>query len=172
MAGVRRCLGVFLVLLVFAPSSAAAHSNRVETNPPDGATLQTLPAEATVTFDEAPKTADVVLAKPDGKVDKLKTEVAGSTIKAQLPADGPRGVYTLSYRVVSADGHPVSGSVTFGVTTGPAPGTHPEPAPTASGEGTGWYLGWLDAVVLVLAAVGLIGTLTLARSLRRKSPSK
>jgi methionine-rich copper-binding protein CopC len=169
MAGVRRCLGVFLVLLVLAPSSAAAHSSRVETNPPDGATLQTLPAEATVTFDEAPKTADVVLARPDGKVDKLKTEVVGSTIKAQLPADGPRGVYTLSYRVVSADGHPVSGSVSFGVTTGAAPGAQPEstPSPTSSTMGTGWDRDGLVPVVLGLAVLGIIGAALVARSLRR-----
>ena len=169
MAGVRRCLGVFLVLLVVAPSSAAAHSSRVETNPSDGATLKALPAEATVTFDEAPKTADVVLARPDGKVDKLKTEVAGSTIKAHLPADGPRGVYTLSYRVVSADGHPVSGSITFGVTTGPAPGARPDPtsSPSFSVGHTAWDRSDLVPVALGLAVLGIIGAVLVARSLRR-----
>lgn len=169
MAGVRRCLGVFLVLLAIAPSSAAAHSSRVDTNPPDGATLKTLPTEATVTFDEAPKTADVVLARPDGKVDKLKTQVAGSTIKAQLPANGPRGVYTLSYRVVSADGHPVSGSVTFGVTTGPAPGTRPEPTPSPSSSmsDAAWDRSGLVPVVLGLAVLGIIGAALVARSIRR-----
>jgi methionine-rich copper-binding protein CopC len=169
MAGVRRCLGMFLALLVLAPSAAAAHSSRVETNPSDGATRRTLPAEATVTFDEAPKTADVVLARPDGKVDKLKTAVAGSTIKAQLPADGPRGVYTLSYRVVSADGHPVSGSVTFGVTTGPAPGTHPEPtpSPTSSVGHTSWDRSDLVPVALGLAVLGIIGAVLVARSIRQ-----
>jgi len=169
MAGVRRCLGVFFVLLVLAPSSAVAHSSRVATNPSDGATLKTLPAEATVTFDEAPKTADVVLARPDGKVDKLKTQVAGSTIKAQLPADGPRGVYTLSYRVVSADGHPVSGSITFGVTTGPAPGARPEPTPSPSPSMSddAWDRRDFDPIALGLAVLGIIGTVLVARSLRR-----
>jgi methionine-rich copper-binding protein CopC len=169
MAGVRRCLGVFLVLLVVAPSSAAAHSSRVDTNPSDGATLETLPAEATVTFDEAPKTADVVLARPDGKVDKLKTQVVGSTIKAQLPADGPRGVYTLSYRVVSADGHPVSGSITFGVTTGPAPGARPEPTPSPSPSmsDAAWDRSDFVPIALGLAVLGIIGAVLIARSSRR-----
>jgi len=169
MAGVRRCIGVFLVLLVLAPSSAAAHSSRVDTNPADGATLKTLPDDVAITFDEAPKTADVVLARPDGKVDELKTEVAGATIKARLPADGPRGVYTLSYRVVSADGHPVSGSITFGVTTGPAPGARPEPtpSPSSSTSDTAWDRDRLDPAALGLAVLGIIGAVLVARSLRR-----
>jgi methionine-rich copper-binding protein CopC len=169
MAGVRRCLAVFLFCLVLVPSSAVAHSSAVETNPEDGATLERLPAEASVTFDEAPKTADVVLARPDGKVDTLKTQVAGSTIKAQLPADGPRGVYTLSYRVVSADGHPVSGSITFGVTTGPAPGARPEPtpSPSSSTSDTAWDRDRLVPAVLGLAVLGIIGAVVVARSVRR-----
>jgi methionine-rich copper-binding protein CopC len=157
-----------LLVLLLVPSPATAHSSRVDTNPEDGATLETLPAEATVTFDEAPKTADVVLARPDGKVDKLKTAVAGSTIKAHLPAEGPRGVYTLSYRVVSADGHPVSGSVSFGVTTGPPPGARPEPTPSASAPvDTGWGRNDVTPVVLGLAVLGIIGAVLVARALRR-----
>jgi methionine-rich copper-binding protein CopC len=172
MAGVRRFLGVFLVPLVLVPTSAVAHSSRVETNPADGATLDTLPADATVTFDEAPKAADVALAGPDGKVDKLKIEATGSTIKAQLPADGPRGVYTLSYRVVSADGHPVTGSTTFTVTTGPSPATvqpKPTPPPSSSSKGIGWARERSDLVpvALGLALLGIIGAVLVARSERR-----
>jgi methionine-rich copper-binding protein CopC len=169
MAGVRRCLGVFLVLLVLAPSSAAAHSSRVEADPTDGATLKALPAEATLTFDEAPKTADVVLARPDGKVDKLKTKVVGSTIMARLPGGGPRGVYTLSYRVVSADGHPVSGSITFGVTSGPAPGARPEPTPSraSSMSNTSGNRNGLVSIALGLSVVGIICGVLVARSIRR-----
>lgn len=172
MADVRRFLGMFLITLVLAPSSAVAHSSRVDANPADGATVDTLPADATVTFDEAPQTADVVLAGPDGKVDKLKAEVAGTTIKAQLPADGPRGTYTLSYRVVSADGHPVSGSIRFTVTTGPAPATvqpKPTPPPTSSSKAIGraWERSDLIPVALGLAVLGMIGAVLLARSMRR-----
>lgn len=125
----RRCLGLFLIALVLFPTAATAHTNSVKTSPADGAVLDALPAEATVTLGEAPKKADVVLATPDGTVHKLRTQVADTTITAELPSTGPRGEYTLSYRVVSADGHPVTGSVRFTVTTGPAP------AATASAPG-------------------------------------
>jgi len=168
MAGVRRCLGTFVISLVLVPSSAAAHSNSVETNPDHGATLATLPAEATVTFNEAPRTADFVLASPDGEIHQLKTRVAGSTVRAQLPAQGPRGRYTLSYRVVSADGHPVSGSIQFTITTGAAPQTAKptanSEAPKQRAESSGGPLG---PVVFGVAVLGAAAVAFAARSMRR-----
>ena len=47
-------------------------------------------------------------------------QVLGATVETPLAANGPAGSYTISYRVVSADGHPVSGELTFEVTTGSA----------------------------------------------------
>jgi methionine-rich copper-binding protein CopC len=165
MTGVRRCIGFFLVsFLVLVPSSAIAHSSSVETNPDDGATLESLPAEATVSFNEAPKTADVVLARPDGEVRKLSTQVVGSTIRVRLPAGGPSGRYVLSYRVVSADGHPVSDTITFTVANGSAANvTAPvEPTPTAEPA-----RGPFGAIVIGVALVGVAASILVARSLRR-----
>ncbi len=172
MAGVRRRLGLLLVPLVLVPTAAAAHSNWVDTNPEHGATVETLPAEATVTVNEAPQKADVVLARPDGKVDKLKSQIVGSTVKVRLPASGPRGAYTLSYRVVSADGHPVSGSTTFTITTGPTPSaptprgstTAAAPMPNPSEEPT---RGPLVPIFLGVAILGTAATVFAARSMRR-----
>ena len=161
MAGVRRCLGLFLILLTLVPSSAVAHSDSVETNPAQGATLDTLPAEATLTFDEAPTRADVVLASPDGEVHELTSRVAGPTIRVRLPSTGPRGGYELSYRVVSADGHPVSGSVRFTVRTGAAAETAP-PSPRAEPS-----RGPVAPIVIGLAVLGLAAMVFVARSLRR-----
>ncbi len=133
MAGVRRFVVTLLIALVLAPTAATAHSSWVETNPDHGAVLATLPEVATVTVSEEPQKADVVLKTPNATTLKLKAQVDGGTITADLPDEGPRGDYTLSYRVVSADGHPVTGSATFTITTGPAPvEPEPTPAPTAS----------------------------------------
>lgn len=52
-------------------------------------------------------------------------------VTVPLRALGSAGVYTAGYRVVSADGHPVSGSITF---TLRAPGTATAPAATATAE--------------------------------------
>jgi hypothetical protein len=124
-----------------------------------------MPAEASVTLSEAPKTAAVVLERPGGNVDKLQAQIDGSTITVELPADGPRGKYTLSYRVVSADGHPVSGSTTFTVTTGIEPAATPAPTPTTATPQTGYGFGFpsLDmagGAALIALAAGLIFWLT------------
>lgn len=170
MAVVRRCLGMFLLALLFVPSPATAHSSRAETTPKQGATLETLPAEATLTFNETPKTVDVVLASPDGEVVQLTPEMVGPTTKVRLPPAGPRGDYTLSYRVVSADGHPVSGSVAFRVTTGPAPATATRTAapPTAAPPRTAKSdRGPLAPVVIGLGVLGFVAMVLVARSVRR-----
>ena len=159
MAGVRRRLGLLLVPFVLIPTAASAHSNWVETNPEHGATVETLPTEATVTVNEAPQRANVVLARPDGRIVKLKSQIVGSMVKVRLPANGPRGVYTLSYRVVSTDGHPVSGSTTFTVTSGPTastPNLAKEPA-----------RGPLVPIVIGVAVLGAAATVFAARSIRR-----
>lgn len=49
-----------------------------------------------------------------------------------LPAELPAGTYATSYRVVSADGHPISGKVTFRVTTPSVALSSQAPASTAS----------------------------------------
>ena len=169
MAGVRRRLGLLFVLLILVPSAAAAHSSWVETSPAEGDHLKTLPAEATVTISEEPQQANVVLARPDGRVDKLKARIVGSTIKVPLPADGPRGAYTLSYRVVSADGHPVSGSTTFTVTTGPAPSiASPEASATPTADPSAEPArGPFVPIVIAIAILGVAATVFAARSMRR-----
>jgi methionine-rich copper-binding protein CopC len=163
---VRRCLGLLFVLLALVPSAAAAHSTWVKTSPEDGVSIAEMPAEATVTVSEEPQKADAVLAGPDGKVAKLTTRTAGSTITMELPANGPRGSYTLSYRVVSADGHPVSGSTTFTVTTGPAPSA---PVPKDDEDKQGGEPAQKPAipVVLGIAILGVAATVFAARAVRR-----
>ena len=170
MADVLRRLALIVISLVLLPSSAAAHSNPVGTIPEHGATLETMPAEASLNFNEAPKTASAVLARPNSRNDKLATRIDGSTIRVRLPADCPRGTYTLSYRVVSADGHPVSGSVRFLVSKGAAPSTAEadhSPAATAPKETDETARGPLVKIVISLAALGMAAMVIVARSLHR-----
>lgn len=179
----RRFLGVCAVALVLMPSAAWGHSNSVETNPEHGAQLDALPANVTISFDEAPKQVDAVLTTPDGKVHVLKPRIDGSTVIALLAAYGQRGRYGLSYRVVSADGHPVSGSATFTVTTGSDPSVPSSPRPTAppttsptpraapelsdaAGDQSGLGVAPLALGVLAVAVVGL-AALSVARRRRR-----
>ena len=54
------------------------------------------------------------------------------------PADIDAGTYQVAYRVVSADGHPVTGAITFTITGGapPTPTAAPTAATAASAAGT------------------------------------
>ena len=73
-----------------------------------------------LTFDEdIDGSAYVVVTAPDGsRVGQGEPQVLGNTVTEPLDAVGLAGTYTLAYRVVSTDGHPVSGELTYTVTAG------------------------------------------------------
>lgn len=106
-------LGV-LSSLVMA-TGADAHAALKSISPKDGATVTAAPAEVVLTFNEPIGTsfATVAVAGPDGSASQGKAAVDGVTVTQALAADLPNGRYTVSFRVVSEDGHPVSDRTTF-----------------------------------------------------------
>jgi copper transport protein len=120
--------GVLFVLATPAPASA--HAVLVRSDPPSGAVLGSMPAKATLTFSEAvrPITGQVRVIGPDGKrIVAGEPTTAGATMTVPLrAADDPQGTYLISYRVISADTHPVAGTITFSVG---APSRTPPAAP-------------------------------------------
>ncbi|MCU1377213.1 MAG: copper resistance protein CopC [Acidimicrobiales bacterium] len=103
--------------MVALAAPASAHAQLVSTSPAAGAVLDSAPSTATVRFNEG------VQVKPDGlqlhdaagrRVDgaKVSSLDGGRTLRLPLPALG-KGGYVLTWRVVSDDGHPVSGGVTW-----------------------------------------------------------
>ena len=53
---------------------------------------------------------------PQGKArDDVGVSASGDTIVITLPESLPRGTQVVSYRVISADGHPVAGSMMFSI---------------------------------------------------------
>jgi len=133
---VARTIGVALVVLVCWASgagSAGAHTALASSDPANGANVGTAPTVVTLTFTEAinPAFANVVISGDDGR-DWISGSplVAGPELRASVSPDLPRGgVYTVGYRVVSEDGHPVTGSFTFTVTG--VPGAAAPPSPSA-----------------------------------------
>lgn len=113
-------LAAVFASLVLGSVPAYAHAALVSTDPGDGARIATAPTKVTLTFNENVATpAFVVVTAPDGtRVKSGKVTVLDHTVSASLAATDMKGTYTLSYRVVSADSHPVEGSSTFDVTTG------------------------------------------------------
>ncbi|MGH1563251.1 copper resistance CopC family protein [Mumia sp. DW29H23] len=113
------CIAVVGLLLVSSPA-AVGHAVLVSTSPEDGSTVATLPSEIVFTFNENVTTpAYVAVEAPDGtKVTAGDARTDDTAVRAALTDAGIAGEYRASYRVVSADGHPISGSVYFTVTEG------------------------------------------------------
>ncbi|RXZ38840.1 copper resistance protein CopC [Oxalobacteraceae bacterium CAVE-383] len=118
-AGRRLARGLLLFgLLQLAAGGAFAHASLLDTAPADGAMLRAAPAGVTLHFNEPVAPLVFKLALPDGSVQPL-TQVAAidDGLKLSLPdtGAGADGTYLLSWRVVSADGHPVGGSLTYSI---------------------------------------------------------
>ncbi|HEY0560485.1 MAG TPA: copper resistance protein CopC [Frankiaceae bacterium] len=110
-------------LLVGTAGPAAAHAILLSSSPASGATLADPPAEVTLTFDEVvtARTDAVSVLGPGGsRVAMGPTRDDGPRIRAAFPAHLAVGAYAVSWRVVSADGHVVGGTFTFGLGV-PAP---------------------------------------------------
>lgn len=136
---------------------ASAHSTLVSTDPSDGAKIATGPARVSFTFNEnlQPSFPSLTVVGPDGNLwSKGKPVVEGPTVSVEVGELGPAGTYTMAYRVTSADGHPVSGTRTFELTT---PG-HGTPGPKAdAAKNSGGDSGGVPLWVFIVAAVVLFG---------------
>lgn len=105
-----------LLLSVAGAPAAAAHDTIESSNPADGATVATVPASVTLTFDEQPQDFSPVIqvTGPDGAdwADGTPT-VSGTDVSVPVKAGAPAGAYQVAYRIVSSDGHPVTGELSF-----------------------------------------------------------
>ena len=98
---------------------AEGHASLVSSSPADGAQIATAPATVELTFSEDVDSGFVGVTAPDGSTVKTsEPSIDGATLSADLAASEQHGRYTVAYRIVSADGHPVSGEITFTTTSG------------------------------------------------------
>src|SRR5829696_2960574 len=124
--------------LVVAAIPAAGHTDLVGSTPADGATVTTGPAEVVLEFNQP---VDVefgqvaVLDETDGRHEQGLPVASGATV-TQAVGDLVAGSYRISYRVASADGHPISGTLTFTVASGAAT-TQSEPTATLATRSPG-----------------------------------
>jgi copper resistance protein C len=155
---------------IVGAGQAAAHNSLVSADPADGASLPAGPQQVRLTFDQPVQrefAAVTVTGPGDTRWDGGEAAVSGNSVTAPVRPLGPAGEYVVGYRIVSADGHPVSGTLTFRLTAA-GTGTPAEPAPSS---GTGAAGGaddgmpvwpWLAAAVLLLGA-GVLVALRLGR---------
>jgi hypothetical protein len=124
--------------LLLGAGTAFAHDVLTASDPANGSSLATGPTKVTLTFDLPVKEyfSTITVLGPDGNhYEGGASTVDGSTASAPVQPLGPAGAYTIGYRIVSDDGHPVSGSVRFTLTQA-GPG-HGVPAAESAGSSTG-----------------------------------
>src|SRR5271154_3879878 len=105
-----------LLLAVCFATDVLAHASLVFAEPRDGSVLAQAPSRVELRFNESVTAGAVHVIDAAGKLrDDAKIEALAETIAVTLPDGLPRGTSMVSYRVISQDGHPVAGTVTFSV---------------------------------------------------------
>ncbi|HAS32703.1 MAG TPA: hypothetical protein DCS84_10440 [Microbacterium sp.] len=177
-------------LLLATAAPAAAHDEIVSSFPEAGSTVSVVPEEISLTFSGEILTdvsaVIIEVVAPDGQNIASRDPVIDATTVTQAVTPGQAGVYTVRWRVVSSDGHPISNEYQYTVeaitvpTSDPTPEATeeqtPAPPPTSTGNpghgepsGGGELLPILAVAsgVIVLGG-GLVVMLMVARERRRR----
>ncbi|MFJ1809104.1 MULTISPECIES: copper resistance CopC/CopD family protein [unclassified Streptomyces] len=155
-------LGTVLVLLLLGGGPASAHAALRSADPADGSVVKTAPEAITLTFTESVGLLDDSFRVFDPDNHQVETGDTGhadgraDTARVELPGKLGTGTFTVAWRVVSADSHPIAGAFTFSVGE---PSAIPPALPSTSVENplTGGLFN-IGRYVAYLAAALLIGT--------------
>jgi len=187
--GTRRFGAVATLVVVgwvAATGVAAAHDELVSSKPVDGQAVVTSPAEVELEFAGALQSlgdqSPIVVTTSDGTVvSDGGPDVDGTNVRQSLAPSLPDGEYQVAYRVVSSDGHLVTGTTRFFVgPLTPAPDQTPESSPAdradgssdPGGDGAEQGDGVPGAVLAVVGgiAVLVVAVLVLRRNRDRQQP--
>jgi copper transport protein len=144
---------------VIAAPAAGAHAVLVASTPVDGSRVNTEPAQVRLTFDEPVgliAADEQVISSTGIRADTGQVRLArgGTTIVLPLRPHLPRGTYSATWRVVSADTHVVTGSITFGLGVQPGVGVAATPGHTGQLDATADIAeGLIYAGLILLAGI-------------------
>ncbi|MGA8210084.1 MAG: FixH family protein [Nocardioidaceae bacterium] len=134
----RRGLLALLVaaaIAVLSAGPASAHAELVDSSPDDGARLDSPPAQVTLTFTGSVNLLADGIRLLDGSGRTVATpqpRAAGRVVTWPMPPSLPPGRYLVDWRVVSSDGHPVQGALSFGVGEATVAAARDAPAATVA----------------------------------------
>jgi methionine-rich copper-binding protein CopC len=152
----RQLLSILLGTFVFAAallgfsSPALAHDAAESSSPAQGATLGAPPEKVSVTFSKNPLGIGAQFSVKDSSGAEWAdgaVEIVDNVAAQKLKPGAPAGAYTVAWRVVSSDSHPIEGTFGFTVTGAAAgasasgvapasPGASPTAAEVVPGMGT------------------------------------
>ena len=110
-----RAPAIVMALGMFAAGAAFAHSEQEATIPADGAVLSDPPEVVGMSFDAPIRITTVRLFDATGNAFALERsdEMEPVVEFRATPSPLPKGLYTVEWRGLSADGHPVKGRFSF-----------------------------------------------------------
>jgi copper transport protein len=98
---------------------ASAHAALTGSDPAQGVVVKQAPSQVALTFSEKVAMNDGSLRVLDPRGKPVQTggpaNLSGTTYAVKLKGGLGKGTYTVTYQVVSADSHPVSGAYTFSI---------------------------------------------------------
>ena len=111
----KRIILAFTAILATA-TAALAHSKAEQTTPANGATVEMVGA-IELRFDDPMRITAITLTGPDGELE-ISREIGLDPVtefRAKPPENMPAGAYTVDWRGLSSDGHPMLGTFEFTV---------------------------------------------------------
>ena len=123
---------VFLLSVLMAPTGSA-HADLQVSTPEDGESLRVAPEKIRLTFSEElfEELVEISILDAAGDlystIEVEQTPPPGTDVIFPWPPQAPPGEYSIAYRVVSADGHPLTGTISFSYAA-----TTPEPSSSDS----------------------------------------
>ncbi|WP_181276144.1 copper resistance CopC family protein [Brevibacterium oceani] len=187
--GFAAVLVAAMSVFAFAPA-VSAHDQLVSSNPEDGAELDRQPEWLEMTFSgNIQEVGSEVTVVVDGKdVSAGELTVEGKKLSVALPDDLKPGDYKVTWRVVSQDGHPISGDYSFTIKDSEGAGGSVEESTKAGlgggvvdepgknnedrgeiGESTGSDSGMSTPMIVLLSVGGLAIIVIVVLLMRRKS---
>lgn len=112
------CVLAVAGVLAFSAAPAFAHDQLLASTPGDGAVLDVAPTEVTLQYSESVLTIGAIVLLVDQDEQNWITGepiLNGSDVTARIDGTLPTGAYEVRWRVVSTDGHPISGLIPFTV---------------------------------------------------------
>lgn len=167
-SGLAALLVALCAFFVAAPSTAFAHDELIGSTPDDGEIVETGPSEIDLRFSANPLegegATEVLVIDPSGaEVQQGDPVLDRNGVIQELSAADERGTYTVVWRIVSSDGHPISGELTFSVGETSVPAAIPTTTDADVATDAGTDAGGFDLtpilIVLGVVAVGLGGAL-------------
>lgn len=172
---------IFAAALLGAAAPASAHDEAKSSSPAPGATVATPPENVSITFSKNPLAQWAQITVTDAAGTNWAdggVEIVDNVASQKLKPGAPAGEFTVVWRVVSSDSHPIEGTFTFTATAGapgsaaavptlgtPQPGATAAPVPAAdASEPFPWSL-----VIFVGTAAGILVALAIMAR-RRLTP--